>query len=258
MAPLNFGPIRIVFLLEVPIPSTSLEPAFPCLPCCRWWRWGQKYTSARKAWATKEFGCYSLSFLHCKEVAWYVDLDFFSSSCWLNLQVHNLFQPLNNTIFFSEQCGYPAAKTLQHGKKQRQSWGGKVNVLLFSFDITAIVWLLIWMCFWKWIRYPLIHWLVIAFCINRAIYTPKSLYSNRNNCQWWLSRKSRWFPTFSHKHITFKSSTWFDMFHYKNCCKSGSQHSIQSVATMEFLPWRLLEESTALILNILLITLVWY
>jgi hypothetical protein len=74
----------------------------------------------------KNFGCYCLSFLHCKEVAWYVDLDFFSSSCWLNLQVHNLFQPLNNTMFFSEQCGYPAAKTLQKiREKQRQSWGGK-------------------------------------------------------------------------------------------------------------------------------------
>ena len=147
-----------------------------------------------------------------------------------------------------------------HGKKQRQSWGGKfmkIECLIVQFrhhchhlasdmDVRLKI------------RYPLIHWLVITFCMNRVIYSPKSLYSIRNNCQWWLSRKSRWFPTFSHKHITFKSSTWFDMFHYKNCCKSGSQHSIQSVATMAFLPWRLLEKSTALILNILLITLVWY
>ena len=40
--------------------------------------------------------------------------------------------------------------------------------------------------------------------------------------------------------------------------ESGSQHSTQSEATMALLPWRLLEKSTALILNILLITMVWY
>ena len=82
----------------------------------------KKYTSARKAWAIKEFGCYCLSFLHCKELAWYVDLDFFSSSCWLNLQVHNLFQPLEqHNVFSRRQCGYPAAKTLQKSREETKT-----------------------------------------------------------------------------------------------------------------------------------------
>ena len=92
----------------------------------------------------------------------------------------------------------------KHGRNKdkvgvENSW--KLNVLLFSFDITADVLLKI--------RYPLIHWLVITFCMNRVIYSPKSLYSIRNNCQWWLSRESRWFPTFSHKHITMLGSSGF-------------------------------------------------
>ena len=200
--PLNFGPIPIVFPL-----GSSHSVDFSAID-------GEvkNIHPPEGLGQPKNFGCYCLSFLHCKEVAWYVDLDFFFSSCWLNLQVHNLFRPLNNTMFFSEQCGYPAAKTLQKTReKQRQSWGGKfmkIECLIVQFrhhchhlasdmDVRLKI------------RYPLIHWLVITFCMNRVIYSPKSLYSIRNNCQWWLSRKSRWFPTFSHKHITMLGSSGF-------------------------------------------------
>ena len=111
MAPLNFGPIPIVFPL-----GSSHSVDFSAID-------GEvkNIHPPEGLGQPKNFGCYCLSFLHCKELAWYVDLDFFSSSCWLNLQVHNLFQPLNNTMFFSEQCGYPAAKTLQKSREETKT-----------------------------------------------------------------------------------------------------------------------------------------